>query len=96
MFHADLLDARAAGHQSTDLLLAPLHGRLLVLRLRLQSGGGPSEEAPCEKCSVREINVKACFIEIWLKNSERKIRGSLPKFSRYCFYRVRRDSRFGH
>lgn len=70
MFHADLLDARAAGHQSTDLLLAPLHGRLLVLRPRLQSGGGPSEEAPCEKCSVREINVKACFIEIWLKNSE--------------------------
>src|SRR5207245_8680099 len=33
------------GHQSTDLLLAPPHAGLLVLRSRLQSGGGPSKQA---------------------------------------------------
>src|SRR5437867_11276836 len=33
------------GHQSTDLVLAPPHAGLLVLRSRLQSGGGPSKQA---------------------------------------------------
>jgi len=50
--------SRPAGHQSTDLLLDPLHGRLLVVRSRLQSGGGPSKQAHCNNVLSEKLTSK--------------------------------------